>query len=112
MWDGDHAHMPCYEATVIHSTSPFEPRQFPFARRRDPVQPFRRDSTRDRYQWVARIRLDPSLFGTHSLRRTKATLIYRRTGKSACGPAASESTVWYHVIELDDALAIAEQVDV
>lgn len=31
-------------------------------------------------EWVASIGLDPKLFGTHSLRRTKATLIYRRTG--------------------------------
>jgi integrase len=31
-------------------------------------------------EWIARIGLDPKLFGTHSLRRTKATLIYRRTG--------------------------------
>jgi integrase len=31
-------------------------------------------------QWTASIGLDPSFFGTHSLRRTKATLIYRRTG--------------------------------
>ena len=31
-------------------------------------------------KWIASIGLDPSLFGTHSLRRTKATLIYRRTG--------------------------------
>src|SRR5215475_6376362 len=30
-------------------------------------------------RWIARIGLDPKLFGTHSLRRTKATLIYRRT---------------------------------
>src|SRR5271169_2801167 len=30
--------------------------------------------------WIASIGLDPSRFGTHSLRRTKATLIYRRTG--------------------------------
>jgi integrase len=30
--------------------------------------------------WIGSIGLDPSLFGTHSLRRTKATLIYRRTG--------------------------------
>jgi integrase len=34
-------------------------------------------------EWIACIGLDPHLFGTHSLRRTKATLIYRRTGKSA-----------------------------
>jgi integrase len=31
-------------------------------------------------EWVASIGLDPKLFGTHSLRRTKATLIYWRTG--------------------------------
>jgi hypothetical protein len=31
-------------------------------------------------EWIASIGLDPALFGTHSLRRTKATLIYRRTG--------------------------------
>jgi integrase len=31
-------------------------------------------------QWIGSVGLDPRLFGTHSLRRTKATLIYRRTG--------------------------------
>jgi hypothetical protein len=68
-------------------------------------------------QWIASIGLDPSFFGTHSLRRTKATLIYRPHGQSA-GSAASvghkkiESTVRYLGIEVDDALAIAEQVDV
>ena len=31
-------------------------------------------------EWVASIGLDPLAFGTHSMRRTKATLIYRRTG--------------------------------
>ena len=31
-------------------------------------------------EWIGSIGLDPHLFGTHSLRRTKATLIYRRTG--------------------------------
>ncbi|MGB7035256.1 MAG: tyrosine-type recombinase/integrase [Xanthobacteraceae bacterium] len=41
--------------------------------------------TRRRYarllsEWLAGIGLDPKVFGTHSLRRTKATLIYRRTG--------------------------------
>src|SRR5437870_853378 len=37
-------------------------------------------------QWIASVGLDPRLFGTHSLRRTKATLIYRRTGNS--GPSS------------------------
>jgi integrase len=68
-------------------------------------------------QWVGNIGLDASLFGTHSLRRTKATLIYRRTGNLRAvqlllGHTKIESTVRYLGIEVDDALAIAEQVDV
>ena len=67
--------------------------------------------------WVGSIGLDPKLFGTHSLRRTKATLIYRRTGNLRAvqlllGHTKIESTVRYLGIEVDDALAIAEQVDV
>jgi integrase len=67
--------------------------------------------------WVATIGLDPHFFGTHSLRRTKATLIYRRTGNLRAvqlllGHTKIESTVKYLGIEVDDALAIAEQVDV
>jgi site-specific recombinase XerC len=54
---------------------------------------------------------------THSLRRTKATLIYRRTGNLRAvqwllGHTKVESTVRYLGIEVDDALAIAEQIDV
>lgn len=68
-------------------------------------------------EWVASIGLDPNIFGTHSLRRTKATLIYRRTGNLRAvqlllGHTKIESTVRYLGIEVDDALAIAEQVDV
>jgi integrase len=68
-------------------------------------------------EWIASIGLDPTLFGTHSLRRTKATLIYRRTGNLRAvqlllGHSRIESTVRYLGIEVDDALAIAEQVDV
>jgi integrase len=68
-------------------------------------------------EWVASIGLDPRQFGTHSLRRTKATLIYRRTGNLRAvqlllGHTKIESTVRYLGIEVDDALAIAEQVDV
>ena len=67
--------------------------------------------------WIASIGLDPRFFGTHSLRRTKATLIYRRTGNLRAvqlllGHTKIESTVRYLGIEVDDALAIAEQVDV
>ena len=68
-------------------------------------------------EWIASIGLDPLPFGTHSLRRTKATLIYKRTGNLRAvqlllGHAKIESTVRYLGIEVDDALAIAEQVDV
>jgi Phage integrase family len=67
--------------------------------------------------WVATIGLDPHFFGTHSLRRTKATLIYRRTGNLRAvqlllGHTKIESTVRYLGIEVNDALAIADQVDV
>ncbi len=67
--------------------------------------------------WIASVGLDPSFFGTHSLRRTKASLIYRRTGNLRAvqlllGHKKIESTVRYLGIEVDDALAIAEQVDV
>jgi len=67
--------------------------------------------------WLASIGLDPGFYGTHSLRRTKATLIYRRTGNLRAvqlllGHTKIESTVRYLGIEVDDALAIAEQVDV
>jgi Phage integrase family len=63
--------------------------------------------------WVATIGLDPHFFGTHSLRRTKATLIYRQTGNLRAvqlllGHTKIESTVRYLGIEVDDALAIAE----
>jgi integrase len=68
-------------------------------------------------RWIASIGLDAERFGTHSLRRTKATLIYRRTGNLRAvqillGHTKIESTVRYLGIEIDDALAIAEQVDV
>jgi hypothetical protein len=68
-------------------------------------------------KWIASIGLDASLFGTHSLRRTKDTLIYRRTGNLRAvqlllGHKKIESTVRYLGIEVDDALAIAEQIDV
>ena len=67
--------------------------------------------------WIGSIGLDPKLFGTHSLRRTKPTLIYRRTGNLRAvqlllGHTKIESTVRYLGVEVDDALSIAEQVDV
>jgi len=60
-------------------------------------------------RWVALIGLDPSAFGTHSLRRTEVALVYKRTGNiRAChlllGHTKLESTVRYLGIEVDDAL--------
>lgn len=69
------------------------------------------------YSWISSIGLDASAYDTHSLRRTKPALIYRRTGNVRAvqillGHTKLESTVRYLGIEVDDALAIAEQVDV
>jgi integrase len=94
------------------------PGEFLFTGRRGPD----RNMTTRQYarlvsEWIGAVGLDPRLFGTHSLRRTKATLIYRRTGNLRAvqlllGHAKIKSTVRYLGIEVDDALAIAEQVDV
>ena len=67
--------------------------------------------------WTKSIGLDPALYGTHSLRRTKVALIYRRTGNLRAvqlllGHTKLESTVRYLGIEVDDALALAEQTDI
>lgn len=68
-------------------------------------------------EWLIRTGLDPHVYGTHSLRRTKATLIYRRTGNLRAvqlllGHMKIESTVRYLGIDIDDALAISEQVEI
>ena len=68
-------------------------------------------------QWTASVGLDPLRFGTHSLRRTKATLIYRRTGNLRAvqlllGHTKIESTVRYLGIEIDDAIEISQMIDV
>jgi integrase len=67
--------------------------------------------------WVRSIGLDPLAYGTHSMRRTKASMIYRRTGNLRAvqlllGHTKIESTVRYLGIDVDDALAIAEQVEI
>ncbi|WP_367237160.1 tyrosine-type recombinase/integrase [Pseudomonas sp. Rh2] len=67
--------------------------------------------------WVTAIGLDPTLYGTHTLRRTKASFIYRRTKNLRAvqlllGHTKLESTVRYLGIEVDDALEMAEQTEV
>jgi len=69
------------------------------------------------HKWVEMIGLDTLLYGTHSLIRTKATLIYRRTRNLRAvqlllGHTKLESTVRYLGIEVDDALEMAEQTEV
>lgn len=68
-------------------------------------------------EWISSIGLDPLKYATHSMRRTKATLIYRRTGNLRAvqlllGHTKIESTVRYLGVEIDDALDIAEKIDV
>ncbi len=67
--------------------------------------------------WVKSIGLDPATYGTHSMRRTKASLIYKRTKNLRAvqlllGHTKLESTVRYLGIEVDDALEMAEQTEV
>jgi integrase len=66
--------------------------------------------------WTACTGLDASRYGTHSLRRTKATLIYKRTrsiraSQSLLGHKELESTVRCLGIDVDDALEISEQTE-
>lgn len=94
--------------------------------RGEPLFPSRVDRTRPmttrQYarllgSWVQMVGLDPLAYGTHSLRRTKASMIYRRTGNLRAvqlllGHTKIESTVRYLGIDVDDALTIAEQVEI
>ncbi|WP_299851897.1 tyrosine-type recombinase/integrase [uncultured Roseovarius sp.] len=67
--------------------------------------------------WVVAIGLEPSGYGTHSMRRTKAAEIYRKTGNLRAvqlllGHSKVDSTVRYLGVELEDALSIAEQIEI
>ena len=67
--------------------------------------------------WVKSIGLEPSAYGTHSMRRTKVAQIYRKTGNLRAvqlllGHTKMDSTVRYLGVELEDALAIAEAVEI
>jgi len=69
------------------------------------------------HRWVSEIGLDTTNYGTHTMRRTKVSIIYRRTKNLRAvqlllGHSKLESTVRYLGIEVDDALEIAEQVDI
>jgi site-specific recombinase XerC len=67
-------------------------------------------------QWVVLIGLDPAAYGTHSMRRTKVSLLYKKTGNlRACqlllGHTKLESTVRYLGVEVDDALELSEALE-
>ncbi len=76
-----------------------------------------RQYSRRLHNWIKDIGLNPQDYGTHSMRRTKATLIYRRTKNLRAvqlllGHSKLESTVRYLGIEVEDALEMAERTDV
>ena len=67
--------------------------------------------------WIEEIGLDPTAYGTHTIRRTKASLIYRRTKNIRAvqlllGHTKLESTVRYLGIEVEDASEISEQTEI
>jgi len=68
-------------------------------------------------RWTGLIGLDPSAYGTHSMRRTKPSLICKRTGNIRAvqillGHTKLESTARYLGVEVDDALTISEQTEI
>jgi integrase len=69
------------------------------------------------HRWIAELDVDAAAYGTHSIRRTKASLIYKRTKNLRAvqlllGHTKLESTVRYLGIEVDDGLEMAEQTEV
>ncbi len=68
------------------------------------------------HRWIEGAGMDSTAFGTHSMRRTKAAQIYRKTGNLRAvqlllGHTKIETTVRYLGIEVDDALTLSEQVE-
>jgi len=68
-------------------------------------------------EWVTAIGLDSREYGTHSLRRTKASMIYKATGNLRAfqillGHSKIENTVRYLGVDIDDALVLAERIEI
>lgn len=68
-------------------------------------------------EWVTAIGLAPDEYGTHSLRRTKASLIYKATGNLRAiqillGHSKIENTVRYLCVDVDDALSLSEATEI
>jgi integrase len=67
-------------------------------------------------EWIVAIDLNPAFYGTHSMRRTKVALIYKKTGNLRAvqillGHTKLESTVRYLGVDIDDALSLSEAAD-
>jgi site-specific recombinase XerD len=76
-----------------------------------------RQYTRIVKNWINSINLDPTAYSTHTMRKTKVSLIYKLTKNFRAiqlllGHSKLESTVRYLGIEVDDALEISEQTDI
>lgn len=68
------------------------------------------------HEWIEKAGLDPTSYGTHSMRRTKAAQIYWKTGNLRAvqllfGHTKIETTVRYLGVDVDDALNLSEQVE-
>jgi integrase len=68
-------------------------------------------------EWVTAIGLRPEEYGTHSLRRTKASMIYKATGNLRAiqillGHSKIENTVRYLGVDVEDALLLAERTEI
>lgn len=104
------------QAWIKHAGLKFDDYLFP-SRLHDSPHLGTRQYARILGSWVDALGLDRMDYGTHSVRRTKATLIYRRTKNLRAvqlllGHAKLESTVRYLGIEVDDALEISEQTEI
>lgn len=68
-------------------------------------------------EWVTAIGLNSREYGTHSLRRTKASMIYKRTGNLRAvqlllGHSKIENTIRYLGVDIDDALTLSERTEI
>jgi integrase len=92
--------------------------EFAFPSRTEPTRPIStRQYARLVDEWVTAVGLRPQDYGTHSLRRTKAALIYKQSGNLRAvqillGHTKIETTVRYLGVEVEDALALAEGTEV
>ncbi len=94
-----------------------QPHDWLFPSRKNPRRPITtRQYARLLDSWITSIDLPRSSYATHSMRRTKATLIYRKTGNLRAvqlllGHTKIDSTVRYLGVEVEDALALAESIE-